>query len=138
MANPLDRFRRTSVGSSNKHLDFDNEITASGDFKKITNVNAIVTSWKRILIIGTQSYDHDPEFGSELRKYIFAPADEETQERLEEEIVDKLTRYDDRAEIQNVVVTFLNNMRGFQVNIEATYQGEEFSLQQTVDESLYG
>lgn len=138
MATPLDRFRRTSVGSSNKHLDFDNEITGSGDFKKLTDIDTIITSWKRILIIGTQSYDHDPEFGSELRKYIFAPADDETQERLQDEIFEKLTRYDNRAEIQNVDVTFLDNMKGFRVSIEASYQGRSFSLQETIDESLYG
>lgn len=138
MATALDRFRRSNVGSSNKYVDFDSKISPSGDFERITNLEVIIRSWKRILIIGTESYDHDPAFGSDLKEYIFAPVDEETQEKIRDEVFDKLTTYDDRADIENIDVRFLNNMRGFVINITANYQGESFSIQQTVDESLYG
>ena len=138
MATALDRFRRSNVGSSNKDIDYDNNVAPSGDFEILTNLQAIIKSWKRILIIGTESYDHDPLFGSDLREYIFAPVDEETQEAIEEEIFDKLMKYDDRADIENIEVTFLTDLRGFVVNVVANYQGETFSIQQTIDENIYG
>lgn len=138
MANLLNRFNRTSVGSANKDIDYDDYIASNGDFRKTEGLNTIIRSWKTILTTSLRTYDHDPEFGSELKEYIFETADDQTKEEIASEVENSLMRFDDRAEIQDIKVTFLNNMKGFVLDIVISYEGEEVSINEQMDETLVG
>ena len=46
-------------------------------------------------------------------------------------------RYDDRANIQDVNVTFFKNLKGFSVAIDVSYEGETGQLQVVIDEATY-
>ena len=102
MANILDKFQSTSVGSSGSLLDFTGKISPSGDYTKIYDLDVILLSWLNILTTLKGTCDHDPEFGSNLYLFIFDPADSETQDAIKEEIMISLMTYDDRASIENV------------------------------------
>lgn len=136
MGNSLDRFRKTSLGSVNKDLDFKDYINPSGDFQKTTGLATIVNSWKTILLTSPRTYDHDPEFGSDLKSYIFAPADQQTQEEIVAEIEESLMRYDSRAEIEDIRIRFLSNLKGFVIEIDMIYEGESTTINQSIDETL--
>lgn len=136
MPNLLDRFKRSNVGNYNKPTNYDDIIDPIGDFKKLKGLEAIVRSWKTILTTPVRTYDHDPEFGSELPNYVFAPRDQETAENIQTEVEDSLKRFDNRADIEEVKVSFLN--KGFLIEIVANYQGESFSIKQPIDESTLG
>ncbi len=137
MANLLSRFNQGVSGSQNKYADYLSTIAPIGDFRRITSLDVILNSWSNILITPTRSYLFDPEYGSDLYKLIFEPADARTARTIEAEVKDKLIRYDDRATITEVKVTFLNNLKGFTIDIRVTFQGEDGELSVTLDENLY-
>jgi len=137
MANILDRFNISVVGSENKISDYTSVIDPSGDFKQVSNLEAILLSWNNILLTATRTYTYDPEYGSDLYKLVFEPADNYTAEKIKEEVITKLQRYDDRARILKVDVSFLNNRKGFAISIDVDFEGETSQLSVVVDESLY-
>ena len=137
MANILDRFQKSVVGSKTRYSDFIDVISPSGDFTRITDINVILKSWFKILITPTRTVDHDPEFGCDLYKYVFSPADNETMSEIIDEVSYAIKTYDNRAKLQGVGVTFLRNKKGFAVNITAEYGGESGEIQAVIDESTF-
>ena len=137
MANILDKFKTTSIGSSGRVLDFSSKLSPSGDFSKLYDMDAILASWSNILITPRGSMDHDPEFGSDLYLYIFEPADSSTQDSIKDEIYRAITTYDDRANIDEIVVSFFKNKKGFNVSITANYEGDNSEMNLNMDENTY-
>ena len=137
MANILDKFKTTSIGSSGRVLDFSSKLSPSGDFNKLFDMDAILASWSNILMTPRGSMDHDPEFGSDLYLYIFEPADTVTQESIKNEIYKAITTYDDRANIDEINVAFFKNKKGFNVSIVASYEGDNSEMNLTMDENTY-
>jgi len=112
MTNLLERFNQTVAGSDSKLADYLSKISPSGDFKRIKNIEVILNSWNNILITPRRSYQYDPEYGSDLYKMVFDPADDQTIRKIKDELAVTLQRYDDRATIEDVEVTFLTNLKG--------------------------
>jgi phage baseplate assembly protein W len=137
MANILDKFKTTSIGSSGRVLDFSSKLSPSGDFNKLFDMDAILASWSNILMTPRGSMDHDPEFGSDLYLYIFEPADSVTQESIKNEIYRAITTYDDRANIDEINVAFFKNKKGFNVSIVASYEGDNSEMNLNMDENTY-
>jgi len=137
MANILDKFKTTSIGSSGRVLDFSSKLSPSGDFNKLFDMDAILASWSNILMTPRGSMDHDPEFGSDLYLYIFEPADTVTQESIKNEIYKAITTYDDRANIDEINVSFFKNKKGFNISIIANYEGDHSEMNLTMDENTY-
>jgi len=137
MANLLDRFNKDVLGSIGSIADFSPVISASGDFKRVVNIETILLSWNNILLTPTRTYDHDPEYGCDVFLRVFDPADSETQEGIENDIISSLTRYDDRASVEEVEVTFLKNLKGFKVDVFVEYKGDKTILSTVIDENLY-
>jgi len=138
MANLLDRFNKKVIGSYDRISDVTPIVLSSGDFQRVNNINVIITNWNNILLIPLRSYIDDPEFGSELYKYVFEPKDEDTLEGVKNEIEYRLLRFEDRAELVNLEVQFLpGNEKGFNISISVKYEGETADLTVTIDESLY-
>jgi len=79
----------------------------------------------------------DPQYGSDLYKMIFEPADKDTKQTIIDESVTVLQRYDDRATINDVKVEFLANKKGFNVAIDVEYEGETGQIEVIVDEDSY-
>ena len=137
MANLLDRFNVDVVGSSNVISDFMATISPKGDFKRITKFDTILNSWNNILITPTRTYFFDPEYGSDLYKMVFEPADEFTVEAIEDEILDRLMYYDNRANVDNIKVEFAANKKGFNVSVFASYQGDKKELSVFIGEDIF-
>ena len=137
MSNLLERFNQTVAGSDSKLADYLPKISTSGDFKRIKNIEVILNSWNNILITPRRSYQFDPEYGSDLYKLVFEPADDKTINKIRDELVISLQQYDDRATIEDVEITFLTNLKGFNISIDVGYQGESGQLSIAIDESIY-
>ena len=82
MSSLLDIFQTKAVGGKGRIEDYSGIISSKGDFTKIQDFNVILNSWNNVLQIPRRSYNHDPEYGSDLYKYIFSPADETTEEQI--------------------------------------------------------
>jgi len=137
MANLLNRFNQAVVGSESKLGDYKSIISNKGDFKRIQDIHVILNSWNNILVTPKRSYMFDPEYGSNLYKLVFEPADEKTQEQIVNEVVNVIRRYDDRAKINDVSVAFLPNRKGFNVAIDVEYEGDTKQLEIILDEDTY-
>jgi phage baseplate assembly protein W len=137
MSNFLDRFNKTVVGIHSKVADYIPTISSQGDFKRTTNLDTILLSWNNILLTPIRTYTFDPEYGCELYKMVFEPADESTIEKIKNEIIGKLQTYDDRAIITGITVQYLTNKKGFTISIEVEYEGETTQLGITLDDSIY-
>lgn len=137
MANLLSRFNKAVVGSDSKLADYKSKIASVGDFKRIANIEVILNSWTNILITPRRTYMFDPEYGSDLYRLVFEPADQVTQREIIEEVVGSLRKYDDRAIINNVSVEFLSNGKGFSVAVDVKYEGETGQLEVLIDEDTY-
>lgn len=135
MANLLKRFNKEVIGSNGKIYDYTAKITASGDFKRLENLNVIISSWNNILLTRKRTYLHDPEYGSDLYLLLYEPADDTTVERLKNEVEDSLMTYDSRATIENIEVLLTPNGKGFQLNIDVTYEGATGVLSVSFDDS---
>lgn len=137
MANLLDRFNTDVVGSENRLKDYLSVISSIGDFKRISDLNVILNSWNNILLTPRGTYLHDPEFGSDLYKYVFEPADETTVENVKREIVERITIYDNRALIESINVTIQNDGKRFNVKVYVNYQGEKGILDVKFDDTTF-
>ncbi len=128
MTDALSFFKDNVMGSQGKIQDVMPTISSSGDFKKITELDVIINSWRNILLTPIGSYDHDPSYGSTLYQLIWEPADEETMDLVKSEVIDRLMTYDNRAVIKNVDVIFFSNRKGFNVNVSVEYKNEKKDL----------
>ena len=135
MANLLSRFNREVIGSDLTIYDYLAKITATGDFKRVNNLDVIITSWNNILMTPRRTYLFDPEYGSDLHKIIFEPVDDTTIERIKTEVETRLSLYDDRATIDDIEVLLNSNGKGFTVNVLVDYEGETGSLSVKFDDS---
>jgi len=133
----LAKFKKNVVGSKTKVSDYQCSLTASGEFKRISGLEVILNSWNNILLTPRGSYDHDPEYGSDLYKYIFEPADEETMEGITNEIKTVLETYDSRAKPTTINIQFLKDKKGFSIDIFVEYKEEEGQLSATIDDTSY-
>jgi len=137
MANLLNRFQKTVSGSNKKIADYVSRIEAKGDFKRISDLEVILSSWSNILVTPKRSYQWDPDYGSDLYKMIFEPTDDNTVDKIVNETVNVLRAFDDRATITDVNVTFLRNLKGFSIAVDVEYEGERGALEVVIDENVY-
>jgi len=138
MANILNRFFKDVIGSDNNIRDYLPKISARGDFKRIENLNVILSSWNTILLTPRRTYVNDPEFGSDLYKYVFDPFDETTIDAVRNEVINRISLYDDRAVLEDVEIQLMSNGKGFNVIITANYDGERGSLSIKFDDLTFG
>jgi phage baseplate assembly protein W len=137
MANLLDRFKVSVIGSDNTIRDYLPTIEAKGDFQSTTDLNVIINSWKNILLTPRRNYPHDPEYGSDLYKMIFDPLDEITVQRIEDEVYITIQRYDNRAFIESIDIKYLKVDKGVSLDIYVDYKGEKGILSLILNEQLF-
>lgn len=129
----IDRFFTDIAGDKNSIADYTSVIGPPGEFNRIKDLQVILNSWNNILLTPLRTYTWDPEFGSDLYKYVFEPADDHTRDGIKNEIEYRLQRYDDRAQIQDIIIEMFSNGKGFRYSIIVTYNGETGTLNGTID-----
>ncbi len=137
MPNLLSRFNQTVAGSNSKLADYTPKIAPVGDYKRIQGIDVLLNSWNNILITPRRTYMFDPDYGSNLYKMVFEPADDITVNKVIEEVTGTLLKYDDRASIEDINVTFFPNLKGFSVAIDVNYLGDTGQLAVIIDEGTY-
>jgi len=137
MAGLIDRFKKNIAGARDIIVDFTSKITAKGDFEKITELQVILNSWRNILLTPLETASHDPTYGSNLYKYVFAQNDSKTIEAIKHEIQYRLTSQDDRAKITNIEVTTLPNLKGLNVKVGCNYKGLTGDMVALVDQNTF-
>jgi len=137
MPNLLNRFFGQVIGSDKSIKDYIAKISSRGDFKRIQDLNVILTSWNNILLTPRRSYILDPEFGSDLYKYVFDPADENTIESIRNEVIERIAYYDNRATLEEVQVRIMASGKGYVLDLIADYEGQRGTLTVTFDDTTF-
>jgi len=134
--NSIEKFRQTSVGAKGRIVEYLPKINPAGDLQKVMDLQAVLTSWNNILTTPLRTYTFDPEYGSELYKYIFDPADISTLQKIDDEVRYRLPSFDDRAAITDVKVEFLPNKKGFNVTVLVKYERQYGQITSVITESV--
>jgi phage baseplate assembly protein W len=137
MPSVIDLFNQNVVGSKGFISDFLPVISSSGDFTRVTELSVIISSWNNVLLTPLRTYAYDPDYGSELYKYVFDQNDEETVDDIKDEIRYRLTKFDDRAVITNIEVIFMRDGKGLTVNIDFIFNEEETRMKVNIDGNVY-
>ena len=137
MANLLDRFKVSVIGSSERIRDYLPNIEATGDFQSTSDLNVIINSWKNILLTPRRNYPYDPDYGSDLYKLVFEPLDEITIQKIEDEVFTSINRYDNRAFIESIDIKYLRSEKGISLDIVVDYQGEKGLLSMILNEQIF-
>jgi phage baseplate assembly protein W len=137
MANLLDRFKGEVIGSEEIVRDYLSVIASVGDFKRISDLNVILNSWNNILLTPRGTYLHDPEYGSDLYKYVFEPSDNISVSGVKREVINRITVYDNRATIEDIEVNVQSNGKRFNVILYVNYNGERGTLDVKFDDTTF-
>jgi phage baseplate assembly protein W len=137
LANLLDRFKVSVIGSNDRIRDYLPNIGAKGDFQTTVDLNVIINSWRNILLTPRRNYPYDPEYGSDLYKMVFDPLDEITVQRIEDEVYGSIQRYDNRAFIDDIDIKYLKLEKGVSIDIYIDYKGDKGILSIILNEQIF-
>lgn len=122
------------IGAVFSDLSYRPQITQTGDVKTVINDNAIKQAVLTILYTPKGSRLFEPDFGCNIRSYLFEPLDAHTAAEIQETIKSSLTRWEPRIKEVDVVVTPIYDKN--QYIIEISYQLIEINRYDAVTVSL--
>jgi len=89
----------------------------SGDIYKKRDAAAVKQSIKNLLLTDFYEKPFQPFFGANLRAMLFELADEDTEDEVEENIRNAITKYEPRAEILTITVNVLPDQNDMRVSV---------------------
>jgi len=108
--------------------------TSTGDIFKKKDAAAVKQSVKNILQTNRFEKPFKPDFGADIRGLLFELADDDSEDDLREQIIGSISRFEPRADIQNLDVNFTVDQNTVRVRIEFKILSidETVSLETTV------
>jgi phage baseplate assembly protein W len=91
----------------------------TGDVKKDVNLEAIEGAIENILLTRRGERVMRPLFGSALETFLFEPISAATAHKIGLEVLDALSRQEQRIEVQKVEVVADHQVGGYQITVEA-------------------
>ena len=88
------------------------------DIAGLYDIEAIKNSITNILLTSPGQKILNPEFGIDLRRYIFEPVDEFTEEDIQEDIEDNLPNFEPRIELEQVEVQALEEEQQYNIQLQ--------------------
>jgi phage baseplate assembly protein W len=131
----VEKFLTTVPGRRTAIRDVDCYISKTGDFKQIEDIDVIMKSLVNIMLTVKKTYLDDPEYGCDIIKHIFEPADDLTQSDISTEINNIVNKYEKRAKITHDI-SFYKNRKGFVVNLLVEFEDRKKRVSIPFDESL--
>ena len=89
----------------------------SGDIYKKKDAAAVKQSIKNLLLTDFYLKPFQPFFGANLRAMLFELADEDTEDEVEENIINAINKYEPRAEILTISVNVLPDQNDMRVSV---------------------
>jgi phage baseplate assembly protein W len=87
------------------------------DFKLDYDINAIKNSLANLFSTTPGEKVLNPEFGMDLRKYLFDPATRDVAENIRDEIYRQIAKFEPRVKIQNINITVLEDVNEFDITL---------------------
>lgn len=108
-----------------------NPITKDISFAK--NEDAVKKSLLNLLRSSTGTRPFRPDFGINLDRYLFEPADYETEVNINKEIADAITRFEPRVQLVSIESNVVNDV-GIEITIRYFVAG--FPSEQTLETTI--
>ena len=89
----------------------------SGDIYKKKDAAAVKQSIKNLLLTDFYEKPFQPFYGANLRAMLFELADDDTEDEVEENIRNAITKYEPRAEILTITVNVLPDQNDMRVSV---------------------
>ena len=97
----------------------------TGDIALKRDNESVKQSIMNILLTGRGERPFNPEFGGNLRAYLFENFDVVTQAAMENVIVNSLRNYEPRVRVDNVVISDLSYRNALNISIDFTILSPE-------------
>lgn len=97
----------------------------TGDFALKKDAEAVKQSIMNILLTSRGERPFQPEFGGNLKAYLFENFDAVTQAAMENVIVNTLRNYEPRVRVNNVVIDDLSYRNALNISIDFTILSPE-------------
>lgn len=94
-----------------------NQIPEVNDFKLDYDINAITNSLRNLFTTSPGDKILNPEYGLDLRRYIFEPASIEVANLIRREIYSKVASYEPRVTVTSVNITILEDVNEYNITI---------------------
>ena len=89
----------------------------SGDIYKKRDAAAVKQSIKNLLLTDFYEKPFQPFFGGNLRAMLFELADEDTEDEVEENIINAINNYEPRVEVLSIDVNVLPDQNDMRVSV---------------------
>ena len=90
----------------------------NGDIYKKKDVAAVKQAIKTLLLTNKYERPFSPLFGSDITKYLFELAYDETEDEIRDDIINAIEVYEPRAEVIDVLVNVLPDQNSISVTVE--------------------
>ena len=97
----------------------------TGDIALKKDAEAIKQSIMNILLTSRGERPFNPEFGGNLRAYLFENFDAVTQAAMENVIVNSLRNYEPRVRVDNIIISDLSYRNALNISIDFTILSPE-------------
>tara|TARA_B110000914_G_C15191178_1_gene321844 strand:- start:88 stop:531 length:444 start_codon:yes stop_codon:yes gene_type:complete len=104
--------------------------SVSGEIFKKTEASAVKQAVKNLVMTNFAEKPFNPMFGANIRSLLFELADEDTEEKIEDNIISAINRFEPRAKILNVLANSNPDRNAVDVSIvfQVVNTQEEVSL----------
>ncbi len=89
----------------------------TGDVSTKTDVEAVKRSVRQLVLTNKYERPFQPFYGANLRAMLFELADDDTEDEVEENIRNAITKYEPRAEILTITVNVLPDQNDMRVSV---------------------
>ena len=116
------------------YSDFMNDLTPHPNTNSIVllkNVNAVSRSIKNLILTNKYERPYNPKIGSNIRAFLFEPADAITEISIKENIKRVIKKYEPRVAIRQLIINDLPDQNAYKILVN--FKIKEFDTNQSVE-----
>lgn len=136
-ATKFDEFKQGGA-ESDIYSDFDSAFLPhpfSGQIARRTDVDSVKMALRNLILTNKYERLRNPEFGGNIRRYLFETFTETTGPEIEEEIRSLIRNYEPRVQIVELIVTPLEDQNAMSVRL--VFKTNMIQDNQNLDITLY-
>ena len=102
-------------------VSYNNQLNRTEELKDVLglfDIEAVKTSIANALLTSPGEKILNPEFGVDLRRFIFEPIDEDTAEDIQDDIEDNLPKWEPRISLENVFVEADEEQQEYNITLQ--------------------
>jgi phage baseplate assembly protein W len=105
------------LSSDNNIENFLHQKSQTNDLKLDYDINALKNSINNLFTTTPGQKVLNPEYGLDLRKYLFLPATKDVAKNIRDEIYTQIARFEPRIKVSNIFITILEDVNEFDITM---------------------